>query len=77
MAANKNQGWAKIAWSMGFNKLRKLTTVAEEGKLCTELFKEYMYDIISKGGDTDTNAAIVGQVVGAVVGFCCLPNDYV
>jgi ADP-ribosylglycohydrolase len=29
-----------------------------------------------RGGDTDTNAAIVGGLVGAVIGFKNLPRDY-
>jgi ADP-ribosylglycohydrolase len=32
--------------------------------------------IISKAGDSDTNAAIVGGLVGAVLGFKRLPLNY-
>lgn len=32
--------------------------------------------ILSRGGDTDTNAAIVGGMIGAIVGFKNLPPQY-
>lgn len=32
-------------------------------------------EVISKGGDTDTNACIVGGLVGSMVGFRNLPQD--
>jgi ADP-ribosyl-[dinitrogen reductase] hydrolase len=32
--------------------------------------------VLSKGGDTDTNAAIVGGMVGSIVGFKNLPAEY-
>jgi ADP-ribosyl-[dinitrogen reductase] hydrolase len=34
-----------------------------------------MEEIIAKGGDTDTNACIVGGLVGSIVGFKLLPCD--
>lgn len=33
-----------------------------------------MKNVISEGGDTDTNACIVGGVIGAVIGFKNLPE---
>ena len=32
--------------------------------------------ILSLQGDTDTNGAIVGGLIGAVVGFKNLPHEY-
>lgn len=32
--------------------------------------------VLSKGGDTDTNAAIVGGMIGSIVGFKNLPPEY-
>jgi len=32
-------------------------------------FKNTIREVISLGGDTDTNAAIVGGMIGALVGF--------
>lgn len=36
-----------------------------------------MRKIIQKGGDSDTNGAIVGGLIGAAVGFKNLPRKYV
>lgn len=33
-------------------------------------------DIISRAGDTDTNGAIVGGLIGAILGFKKLPVEY-
>lgn len=33
-------------------------------------------NIISFGGDTDTNAAIIGGMLGSLIGFKGLPKDY-
>ena len=33
--------------------------------------------IIERGGDTDTNAAIVGGLIGSLVGFKKLPGKYI
>jgi ADP-ribosyl-[dinitrogen reductase] hydrolase len=33
-------------------------------------------EIILEAGDTDTNAAIVGGLLGALVGFSNLPGEY-
>lgn len=35
-----------------------------------------MKSIIQRAGDTDTNACIVGGLVGAVIGFRKLPVKY-
>lgn len=32
--------------------------------------------MISRAGDTDTNACIVGGMIGAIIGFTKLPIDY-
>lgn len=76
MPATKNQGWAKIAWSMGFNQLKQCSNIDNEVDLSSKLFKKCMYNVISQGGDTDTNAAIVGGLVGAIIGFNRLPKYY-
>ena len=65
-------GWAKIAWTYGMNFLYKLATIPDY-----ELSYYYrIKDVISEGGDSDTNAAIVGGMIGAVVGFKGLPTSY-
>lgn len=35
-----------------------------------------MKTVIERGGDTDTNAAIVGGLIGSIVGFKNLPKEY-
>jgi len=35
-----------------------------------------MKEIIGRGGDTDTNASIVGGMLGAIIGFKNLPFNY-
>jgi len=35
-----------------------------------------MAKVITQGGDTDTNACIVGGLVGSMVGFKKLPSEY-
>ena len=35
-----------------------------------------MASVIKRGGDTDTNAAIVGGLIGSVVGFKKMPARY-
>ena len=32
-------------------------------------FKECMKEILSLGGDTDTNACIAGSMIGSIIGF--------
>jgi hypothetical protein len=32
---------------------------------------------MKQGGDTDTNCAIVGSIVGSIIGFKGLPQEYV
>jgi len=64
--ATKNIGWAKIGFVYSFLYLRR----------------NYSYDMairkmISKGGDTDTNASIVGGLIGACEGYSNLPKDKV
>ena len=35
-----------------------------------------MRKVIQSGGDTDTNACIVGGLLGSILGFTALPLDY-
>ncbi len=47
-------GYLRIAFHWGFFYLKK-----------NIVYKDAIKDILSKGGDTDTNAAIVGGLLGA------------
>jgi len=40
-------------------------------------FRDAILDIIFQGGDTDTNAAVAGGVLGAYKGYDNLPQDYI
>jgi hypothetical protein len=56
--ANERIGHAKIAWSYAFYHLKHKSS-----------YLEAMRDVLSRGGDTDTNCAIVGGMVGAALGL--------
>jgi hypothetical protein len=45
-------------------------------ELNTEYFKNSLKFVIKQGGDTDTNACIIGGLMGALVGFDQLPSEY-
>jgi hypothetical protein len=75
MTAAHNMGWAKIAWSYGLKFLIQLS----EGKKDLndkKLYKDWIRWVIGRAGDTDTNAAISGGLIGAVIGFKRLPLEY-
>lgn len=39
-------------------------------------FKSALVDIVSSGGDTDTNAAIAGPLLAAIYGPACIPTEW-
>jgi len=59
----ENMGWDVHAFS--------LTLFCLENNYS---FSEAMAFVLKKGGDTDTNAAIVGGVMGAKYGYKCIPH---
>jgi ADP-ribosylglycohydrolase len=58
----ESQGWVRIAFQNAFYQLLHATTL-EEG----------VVDTVMRGGDTDTNAAIAGALLGAVFGRDSVP----
>jgi ADP-ribosyl-[dinitrogen reductase] hydrolase len=60
------QGWVLIAWQ---NALWHL--------LHTESLEEAVVATVMSGGDTDTNAAICGALLGSVYGIDALPQQWV
>jgi ADP-ribosylglycohydrolase len=40
-------------------------------------FVALLVDIVGAGGDTDTNAAIAGQIIGALIGQAGLPKEMI
>jgi hypothetical protein len=65
-------GWAKIAWTYGMGLLHSLAN----GYKHEFSYQKEIKDVIGRGGDSDTNAAIVGGFLGAIVGFKGLPGNY-
>jgi len=61
----KNQGWALIALQNAFYQLLHAATL-EEG----------VVETVACGGDTDTNAAIAGALLGAVHGRDAVPSQW-
>ena len=65
MPGTPTMGWAKIGFTHAFGHLKKGSG-----------YVEAMRETLGIGGDTDTNAAIVGGLIGALVGVEGLPQDY-
>ncbi len=65
MDCSKNIGYLKIAFFWSFYYLKNNTS-----------YEEAMRDILLKNGDTDTNAAIVGGLLGAQ-GINVIPKTWV
>ena len=66
-----NQGWVKHALTMSFYFLLKSSQFEED------IFEYAIKTTIQCGGDTDTNACIVGGMIGTLVGFKKLNSKYV
>lgn len=69
-------GYAKIAFSYGLRVLDYLAK-GKEKRTDAEMYSEWMWWIIKRAGDTDTNGAIAGSLMGSIVGFWNLPFRYV
>ncbi len=63
---NKHEGWVHIAFSNAFYQLLHAPS-AEEGLVAT----------VAEGGDSDTNAAIAGALLGAVHGLRAWPTSWI
>lgn len=76
-------GWAKIAFSYSLNQFRHMAQMEQKLQqnfiqdTSDVLYKEVIRKVMRQGGDTDTNCAIVGSLVGSIVGFKGLPEEYV
>lgn len=77
MPGYSKMGWSKIAWSYGLHFLREITDKESQANLGPALYSEVIRKVIQQGGDTDTNACIVGGMIGALLGFGKLPFNYV
>lgn len=61
----ENIGWVRVALQGAFYQLLRATS-----------FRKTMVDVVSAGGDTDTNAAITGALLGAWKGIDCLERSW-
>jgi len=61
----RKEGWVLIAFQNAFFQLAHANT-----------FEEGIVDTVMQGGDTDTNAAIAGALLGAVFGREAVPADW-
>jgi ADP-ribosylglycohydrolase len=75
-AKKEHIGWSKIAIGLGFETLSKITA-QKQMQLNEQTYMQHIQEVLSRGGDTDTNAAIVGGMLGALVGFKKLPKEYI
>ena len=50
--------------------------VALRTAVTAESFREGLLEVVTLGGDTDTNAAVAGAVLGARDGLSSLPPDW-
>ena len=64
--AYPNAGFVKVAFGLAFSHLLKRST-----------YEKALYDTLSLGGDSDTNACIVGGLLGALNGFEAIPTNMV
>jgi ADP-ribosylglycohydrolase len=62
---SRNMGWVRIALHNAFYQLRHADSL-EAG----------VVDTVMRGGDTDTNAAIAGALLGAVYGESAIPPQW-
>jgi len=58
----RQQGWVRIAWQNALYQLRTAPSPVEG-----------IIDTVRRGGDTDTNAAIAGALLGSVYGASAFP----
>lgn len=60
------QGHVRVAFTLAYLHL-----------ICTPTFEAAMVDTVMRGGDADTNGAIVGALMGAHLGFASIPKQWV
>ena len=63
-------GWHRHAIIFSFYYLLRYAEYTDK----TNFYSDCIRQIIKEGGDTDTNAAIVGGMLGALIGFKNIPE---
>ncbi len=74
IVVKKNTGQSKIAWTYTFRYLKDWNEKYKNR--VNEAYYEILREVMKRGGDTDTNACIVGAFIGALVGFAKIPKLY-
>lgn len=75
---NKNpSGWVKDTFEFVDEVINIVTNGTLEASSYEDIFKKSMKLAVSKGGDTDTIAALVGGRLGALYDVNILPEDWV
>ena len=64
----EKDGWLQRAFVLSFFYLRRHRAYTQKDQEA-QFYKDAMRSIIREGGDTDTNAAIAGGMIGALVGL--------
>lgn len=67
-------GWMRHAFILSFFYLRLYTHLLGAKKDVNEFYHYSLKTTIQLGGDTDTNACIVGGMIGALVGVKAIPS---
>jgi len=72
--ATQSMGWIKHAIMMCFIILRRIKDFEEAGTVDkSTLYKTLLREVLSACGDSDTNAAIVGGLVGSYITLADFP----
>lgn len=61
----ENIGWVRWGFTLAFHHLYHLSS-----------YKDAIISVVSRGGDTDTNAAIVGAMMAALWGHRAIPSKW-
>ena len=68
--ARQQMGWIKIAFMYSFYHLKKCD------RNNPNAFADALFDVLKLNGDTDTNGAIMGGLLGAHLGLSAIPESY-
>lgn len=71
------RGYVYRTFACGIWAVREIWKSVTEGKKRdADLFRDLITTVASEGGDADTNAAVVGAIAGAAIGYDNLPKDW-
>ena len=73
--ARKSMGCHQRAFVFSFYYLLRYAEYQKPENSSKNIYFDAMRQIVKEGGDTDTNAAIAGGMIGALVGLKNIPKD--